>query len=788
MSSLSPDHETPGTLVVELPHWAANVRISDNLYRPVTAIGAPKELADAPGRYEIETELAPGVYQVQVALWGQDQSDWASVRPGKTTRIAADHWDQLKAAPTAPLEDWKSDRAAHIEPAETWSRQSTWAAAPGGTARLFVFVRSLDSTINPRFAEGLSLLRDDETVLVDLLTAAKCDQQAGWMAFNADLPPGYYIVRRSRPGVRVRHQPIFLSAGWETQLFMTSRRKPSLRTMVVSMAPFGQGFRHDDQITAATEAVLHALYHEDEIDGVVQSSRLSQLLHGKYKNPWLGILACYALSAWQRSQRFQSSDESDGQGLARAGFREDVLTFLQQTIGDHPDVRALCLRDNEEPEAPFPHPPLMIAGLLRVKRNAMKFAKTVSVGSLTDRVLKHVITNAPWTAWRNLEAGAAGASPAAPTPGASMVVVPALATALPPSAPVFRPVNLGAAGPRGIIAPIQPADFFRDAALIRAAYDLTPGSDLNSLPDRVTLAYDSILSGAKPLDLSQATGMPLARVEDGLERLRSEATTAGTPPAAVATQRMIAASALKEAIGGTQQNTAAAADAAAGAASDTPAVNATELAGHALTIEESVARLQAEASRLSESLSDTKQPRKVGQQTEKLATRLLKSAEKLLAHADFVSITDPDGKLLYGNGAFSQLMSHLSSNNKRRGAKRGWEKVIAARPLGVSKLKTLAPDTKRSWNLQRTALADEADDSTQAYVNILRPEAKRPLASDAMAQIEPLLNEITLHSSFVAYGSEERRRKSLEALDQLSKNLETLASGVSAPGKNDAVG
>jgi hypothetical protein len=297
MSSSSPDPDATGTLVVELPHWAATVRISDNLYRPVASRLLSKERSDPPRGLPLESTLAGGVYNVEVTLAGATDSEWVSVRPGRTTRIPAERWHKLQRLSSAPLAD-AGPEALQREPAEQWSRQRTWAAAPGGTARLFIFVRTDDPKRFPRFPEGLLLLNAAEEPVIGLTDGAQMDRQAGWMAFNADLSPGYYILCRKRSGVMVRHQPIFLCHGWETQIFIKARKNPSLRTLAMHMAPLGQGFRHDDEIAAAADAILDALLHDQELRSVVGSSHLSTLLRGEHKNPWLGILGCYAITTF----------------------------------------------------------------------------------------------------------------------------------------------------------------------------------------------------------------------------------------------------------------------------------------------------------------------------------------------------------------------------------------------------------------------------------------------------------------------------------------------------------
>jgi hypothetical protein len=244
-------------------------------------------------------------------------------------------------------------------------------------------------------------------------------------------------------------------------------------------------------------------------------------------------------------------------------------------------------------------------------------------------------------------------------------------------------------------------------------------------------------------------------------------TVAAPPPARTAAEQAIVQVALKRAAG-EPPSTAEAGEKSVPAA-------------RALTIEEAVAKLQAEADRLLP--AGTAKGDDIARRAKQLSSRLRQAAEKLLGHADFVSITDAAGKLLYGNGAFATLVSHFAQKGKQ-GTRQSWEKLIAAQPIGASRLTASAPETaRRAWNLQRTAIADESDGATKAYVNILRSTAKRRLAPDALKRMEPLLDELTLHASFVTYGSPSRRAKSIAALERLSAELETVAGGVAAAKK-----
>src|SRR5262249_30989697 len=160
----------------------------------------------------------------------------------------------------------------HMDPAEEWSRRITWPKAPGGDSRLFLFVRTVEPKRYPAFADGLFLLDADGRLITDFTEGVRKSAKDGWLAFNAHLPAGCYILLRRRRGVRMRNQLLYLCADWETQVFVTAPRgRPSLRTITLNMANRGAGFRPDDETAVAAQAIFDSLRHV-EGDGVITSS------------------------------------------------------------------------------------------------------------------------------------------------------------------------------------------------------------------------------------------------------------------------------------------------------------------------------------------------------------------------------------------------------------------------------------------------------------------------------------------------------------------------------------
>ncbi|HEU0301448.1 MAG TPA: hypothetical protein VFR37_18460, partial [Longimicrobium sp.] len=298
MSTGSPGRSDPaspaagsGTLVVELPHWSAEVRVLDNLYQPVTGV-----LAGEGSDPAVKVSLPPGIYEVEVSLGARSARESVLVRPGRPVTLGREKWASLASTSAAPLAGTDSMREAHAAAAVEWSRKPLRSTS-GSDSRLFVFVRTLEPKRYPQFAEGLRLLDADGREVADLSREGRRDAAQGWTAFCADLSAGLYILRRGRSGVRLRQQPVFLSAGWETQVFVAARNRPSLRTLMLNMAPRGAGFTPHDDAAAAAEVAMDALRLGPRGRHVVTGAHMEALLRGEHQNPWLAILAAYALRA-----------------------------------------------------------------------------------------------------------------------------------------------------------------------------------------------------------------------------------------------------------------------------------------------------------------------------------------------------------------------------------------------------------------------------------------------------------------------------------------------------------
>jgi PAS domain-containing protein len=766
MSSDSRDG-TPGTLIVEVPHWAATVRVFDNSYRQIAVPGAPSD--DGQGRFRITLDLVPGVYRVEASLGGTDDSEWVSVRGGKRTTVPAERWSTLQLVSAAPLSVTAADRSKgpdlHAQNATRWSQSVTWTAPVPGTARLFIYIQTPDPVKYPGFSQGLKLLDKGGNPLTDLDGASvRSNIAEGWSAFTTDLVEDCYILARFGPGETVYHLPLYPCNHWETHVFMAGGRGPSFRSLTTNMAPFGHGFRYDDDTVAASEAVLSGMRREHGTPGILANAHLKVLLRREQKNPWLAVLAAYALTEAEADARLRNPDEATAH-LVDPALREDVLQFLRRTIGSHPDVRALSLDANKPSPEPFEFPPLTRIGLQRVRQHSTKFADTIPVGSLTDTMLSSQVTTSPWTVW---------VKPAVSTAAADAPLVKSVRRrSLTKSkvAPTAAPMG-SAVAPMAAASGQTLRQVVYNLPLINAAQELMSASD-DTTPDKIAVKpkeeATKLLAEIDPSAFSAAAGIPLGRAEQVLHTLRNEHQGDLGKVASDPTERAILEYAVRKGAnrGRTEQ----------GASSPFEAPLTSSLQKQrGPTLEEAVVALRDAAEQLLALPADPDRDPSIETTSKTLAGRLRSLAEQMLRYADLVAITDTRGEFLYGNGAFMLLMSLVDQKDPLR-ACRKWSRWLSQLPPGRSSQRSPGgKSSDRRWTIRRVPVEDQETGKTTAFVNLSDDERTPQLPETVFDAVVSTASEVTLHTSFVQYASPKRRAASLDHLERIASRLEQQLS------------
>lgn len=788
-----------GTLVIELPHQFASLRIYDNLLRYVGRIGPAVEDQTQPGRFTKQMDLPPGIYKVEAYLEDQSDAQFVSILPNSISRIEKSKWKEFKLTTSAPLLGTTTASDSHINPAVEWSRKLTWKHPKGGTSRLFIFVRTIETNGKKDFTGGLRLFDEREKQVVDIQYGAQLNVKEGWMAFCSDLSPGFYILRRGKRSKTVCNLPVYLCSGYETQIFLKVKDIDSLPSLSLNMASYGSGFHANDEMAAAADAVLYGMKYGLSGRQIVTSQKISNQIRQKLENPWLGILAGYVLSPSDslRSSRRYSNIDPDISELYN-----NVINYLVSAIPDHPDVRALKLEADRPPDKPFPFPPLLRQGLSLVRQSAIRFADTIPAGSLTDRVLNAEYVNSPWTNWGNLD-------PTTPTKKSTNELTAtqefklfsqsarstSYLQSIAPKLPAFKvPEMEDSSGGEGATqGEMHIASSLRDAEMIHVAQQLTKTHDLDTIPESEILSptndLKSLIESIRPEEFSSATGEPLSRILDSLEDLRKkskeipkslveagEVPLSSTELAIVEFALLKSARAHKEAVLSSYENEKQGTE----SAPDSPS-------GCFVSIEDLVAKLHTEADSLVKSCDDEniKLPDDEKNAIRSLADRIRAVARKIQQQAASTIITDQDGQILRTNGIFLSIISPtgIELNTDAgfqilRTNKSAWESALISKPIGTTSnfenpVSGLTPPT---FKLRRTEILDQTSKEVVAYLNVLRSKDVPGLKQKRLEQIDSTLSNLQIYASIYVYASSGNREKQFAGLQRCVEELEEIIS------------
>ncbi|MCI0615925.1 hypothetical protein L0244_23310 [bacterium] len=792
-----------GTLVIELPHQFASLRIYDNLLRYVGRIGPAVEDQTQPGRFTKQMDLPPGIYKVEAYLEDQSDAQFVSILPNSVSRIEKSKWKEFKLTTSAPLLGTTTADDSHINPAVEWSRKLTWSHKTGGNSRLFIFVRTVETGGDDKdFTGGLRLLDEREKLIVDIQSGGQLNVKEGWMAFCSDLPPGFYILRRGKRGISICHLPVYLCLGYETQIFLKIKDPGSLPALSINMAPYGRGFQANDETAAAADAVLYGMKYGLSGRQIVTSEKISTLIRQKLENPWLGILAAYVLSPSDtlRSSRRLSNIDPDISDLYN-----DAMNYLITTIPDHPDARALRLETDKPPDKPFLHPPLLRQGLSLVRQNAIKYADTIPAGSLTDRVLSAEYVNSPWTNWGNLQPTESvkksirkqGTQTGEFNLFSQSARTTSYLQSIAPKLPVFELPEI----PKDSSAVPQPAEesmqpempvvsSLRDAEMIHVAQELTKTHDLDTIPESVVLSptndLKNLIESIRPEEISSASGQPLSRILDSLEKLRKKneeipesLVEAGQVPLTSGELAIVEFALLKSARTHKEAvlSSYAVEKQSAEASADLPP-------SCFVSIEDLAGKLNTEADSLVRSCDDGSIPDEDRNTVKQLADRIRAIGQKIQQQAAITIISDRNGRIMRTNGIFISIISATGNElnteigyHQLRANQSAWESALPSMPIGTSSFENPIPGlTPQTFKLRRTEIRDQASKEVVAYLNVLRGKDVPGLRQKKLEQIDSTLSDLQVYASIYVYHSSGNREMHFVGLQKCVEQLEEIIS------------
>ncbi|WP_235912737.1 hypothetical protein [Croceibacterium salegens] len=737
-----------GELIVEAPHWAAEIQVVDGAGSIVRALGPCETMAN--GRRGITLSVPVGAFEVTAKLEEQSASQLVAVGSGRLVRIAALSWN-MRPAFAAPLHGAAKFRRDQARAAVKWSVIPDSLSKPDANSRLFLFVRALQPERMEDIASSLEILDAQGIQVANLAKESQIGRKKRWLTFCRDLPAGHYVLhRRGCEAVPERFHSLHLADGWSTQIFIPARHFPSLRNLAVHLARPNVPFDPKSQSAMAAELVADCLQRNRPIGEVIASGEIEQLLDNETANPMLGILAAHAL-------RLHAASAPDHRSSGSFKF-DAIIDFLGRVLPDHPDVRALRLAREEILDTPFWEPPTLRAGLAIVKDAAVRTSGIIGLGSLTETLLSAALDNSAWTSWHQL----------AQAPRQML----GDSTAASSTIPAFMGGNQGGddrlvrddplplrhdAEPDPVQKTVGTLENLSLLQEVRTIIDQADALPVQLRIDPRKSARD-LIDAAQPEALSEATGLPLDRVSQELRSLQAATDGNETDPAltSVVGQKRLLGELARHSLANDATLSSLAAS-VGGPPSDAP------------TIDETASRLLAEANRLAvtaQSPDHAQTPE--GPALAEASESLRKSAANLLKSADFVAITDAAGKVQFANGAFQAIVGGPTSPHVD-----DWESFFSKHNLGAARVEQVPVAVNPGMTfgegdrmLQRTELLGP-DQNTTGFINILKSSFAQLNLDEKLKGVDEAVSRLSLYSSIYSHtegGSDYREQLSSAVL------------------------
>jgi hypothetical protein len=345
----------------------------------------------AEATHVLKKDLPIGLYEVRFEAGTSVQDEHVSLRPGSGAKRVKQ--PPIAFASSAPLEGTRAAVPEQLDAATMISGKVTRSLGTGG--ELMVFVRDRDLRARTSPAHGLTLLgRDDETIGEierDGERAAEHDaEHPPWAGCTYELPAGSYRLRGPADAGHSVEQLVYVSPGWQTQVFLQRRssragrpRRANLADASVLMGPVGKPFDPEDDSLRSAELARQGLR---DYRTVVPTSTLEALVFKKRDNPMLAIYGAHLLLREKRPNR---------------ELIKTVADNLLDLIGPHPDVRALYVWLKEPVAAgAFSEPPMLKSSWSLVVAGSARHPELVPRGSRSANVAERVLAAGPWLRWR----------------------------------------------------------------------------------------------------------------------------------------------------------------------------------------------------------------------------------------------------------------------------------------------------------------------------------------------------------------------------------------------------
>lgn len=788
-----------GILKIKVPHWLMTVRIYDNAYNLIQSVNDFTEINLQTGFYEKEIVLKPGIYEIEVTLANNTSRTLIKIKSDSKTEFETEK--SIIRPPGQDSDNVERDTGSGVtNTAISWS---SYKSISVGDANLCIHIQvpegkltedpqTYDTIFNVKRIANVRLPYSSfaASPVIDFSLDIKASVENGEIFFNKDLPAGYYIIEWVTSEKDKSYQPLYLHQGWSTRVFI-STHIPVCNSFYMSICAMGDEFCRDNEEEIVAKAILGTLNQEIS-HSLIHKEQMKFLITHECRNPWLGILAAYALIPDLSKKNRNTEGNLENETLLL-----EILAFLIQRLPDHPDVQALCLTREAPAINPFYFPPLLYKGLQRVYKHAELFESTILPDSLTDVILHSVLMDTAWVNWRTLSVN----SMAEPIAGDDVantgkeikITLPSLNIDLKgvisPKAPVFN-LTKESTSSNTVSDPVDTSPLscsfstLKEVSLINTMQGITKNNYYHGMPDTfITHSIDSIFDLIKTGNADRivhATNLPVSRVNAGIasimekrKQLSNESSEQLNKIIFNTEEQLIMRYALQE----TDKNSDFDLTNIPGISKDV-IVDASEYSVNPDdTIEECFSRIRTEANRILKGSAE-----KSAEQSNNIGKAFLKIATEILKRADFIVTTNSDGQIIYGNGAFIHLsgtaIGNEAGSSKTQNRKENlsvWEHALKNLPLGKSIFQiSVNNNIFNTWEVKRSALKEKDQQSLDCFINVLRGENAKSLNSEQLQKIADVVSTLELFAPLSALYSEQNDNEYIAELQIIIEEMERL--------------
>jgi hypothetical protein len=321
----------------------------------------------ARGVQKLETDLAPGIYQLRYRVGAKVIDQIFRVPTGEGVVTVT--------PPELPIDTAAPLPSTTLPPGISWAKRvdqwnETVDVTKGSGSHVFLFINQIELDDSGRLRDktrhSVTVRKFEGEEIANLGQGRAND---GSFCLGVELDPGNYLVRVDDGSAPAVEQTVVACRGWQTQLFFRPVASPKNPTLDLSqgalrMRSIANGLQSDDGMFRWTEAARQSLaswrytaaptktleMRNQQASEMRNSGKddatLRQILHEKFGNPMLGIYGAHLIMC---------NPEPD-----RALLRI-VVDNLRYLVGDHPDVMsvALFLEDSDADGLSFPTPPML---------------------------------------------------------------------------------------------------------------------------------------------------------------------------------------------------------------------------------------------------------------------------------------------------------------------------------------------------------------------------------------------------------------------------------------------